>query len=199
MALPARKWHTVGEYLRLEMSSVERHEFHDGEILAMSGGTYDHSLICANVVGELRARLKGSPCRVLESNMRVAIRALSRYVYADGSVVCGQPEFDPNDPDRTTILNPRVIVEVLSPSTETYDRSEKFRAYQTIQSLQQYVLVSTDRPLVELFTRQSDDRWSPAVSADLHAIAEIGAIHVELPLAEVYDGITFAPASKAHS
>lgn len=192
MALPARKWHTVGEYLRLEASSVERHEFHDGEVLAMSGGTYEHSRICANVIGELRARLKGSTCHPLESNMRVSIRSLIRYVYPDSSIVCGQPQFDPDDPNRTTILNPRVIIEVLSPSTEAYDRGEKYLAYQMIPSLAAYVLVSTARPLVEVFTRQGDGGWSLTINAaGVNASASIAAIGVDLPVAEVYDGIEF--------
>src|SRR6185437_2274484 len=139
---------TIEEYLRGEEQSVVKHEFHEGEILEMTGGTYEHSLITANVVGEMRVRLKGSQCKVLESNMRVRVRPTPRYVYPDASVVCGPPQFDPQDPKRTTIINPRVIIEVLSESTEAYDRGEKFTRYREIATFEEYILVSQSSPMI---------------------------------------------------
>src|SRR5580698_3999322 len=125
MTLPAHKpVTTIAEYLSKEEASDVKHEFHEGEIIEMTGGTYEHSLISANVVGELRSRLKGTPCKVLESNLRIRVTPSPRYVYPDGSVVCGPPQFDPDDLRRMTIVNPRVIIEVLSESTEGYDRGE---------------------------------------------------------------------------
>src|SRR5450755_1942635 len=110
--------YTVEEYLRLEHESPEKHEYRDGEIIAMAGGTYEHSLIIANIIGELRGRLKGTPCRVNESNLRVRVARTVRYSYPDLAVVCGEPQFDPKDVNRTTVTNPRLVVEVISESTE---------------------------------------------------------------------------------
>src|SRR4051812_41215803 len=143
MTMPVvKRRYTIEEYLHFEESAVDRHEFHDGEILAMSGGTYEHSIINANVIAAVGSRLRGGPCRVAESNLRVRIGMLSKYVYPDMSIICGPPEFDPSDPKRTTVLNPRVIVEVLSESTENYDRSGKFILYRMVESHEEYVLVS---------------------------------------------------------
>src|SRR5437868_2755698 len=121
--------YTFDEYLQLEESAIEKHEFRNGQIISMAGGTYSHSLIILNTMGELRARLKGGPCRALESNMRVRLIRKVLYSYADGIVVCGAPQFDPEDTNRTTILNPRVVIELLSPSTEAYDRGHKSALY----------------------------------------------------------------------
>lgn len=192
MALPAETQRTTLQaYLDLEETSDVRHEFHDGEVLAMSGGTYRHSLITANVVGELRQRLKGRPCRALESNMRVATRSTRRYVYPDASVVCGGPEFDPDDPRETTVVNPALIVEVLSESTEAYDRGEKFNHYRRIPALNEYVLAAQDRPLVESFLRQQDGTWSLATFEGADATAELRSLKLSIPLAEIYAGVEF--------
>jgi Uma2 family endonuclease len=195
MTMPlAKPRYTVEEYLRLEESAVDRHEFHDGEILAMSGGTYEQSLLNVNVTSALKNRLRGGPCRVAESNLRVRVGTLSKYVYPDASVICGPPVFDPADPNRTTVLNPRVIIEVLSKSTESYDRSGKFMLYRRIDSHDEYVLVSTDRPLVETFRRQGDGTWKVVGYFEgLEATAELSSLGVSVPLAELYEGITFPP------
>src|ERR1700733_8214968 len=123
MGLPAEKrGHTIAQYLQLEEKALERHEFHDGEILAMSGGTYRHSRINAQLMFALGSRLQGKSCHPLDSNMRVRIPGQQKYVYPDISVVCGAPEFDADDPKQTTIVNPRLIVEILSDSMDSYDR-----------------------------------------------------------------------------
>jgi len=182
---------TIEEYLRGEEQSVVKHEFHEGEILEMTGGTYEHSLITANVVGEMRVRLKGSQCKVLESNMRVRVRPTPRYVYPDASVVCGPPQFDPQDPKRTTIINPRVIIEVLSESTEAYDRGEKFTRYREIATFEEYILVSQSSPMIETFMRQADGKWSFAPWSGIEAVARVRTLAVDLPLSEIYAGIEF--------
>ncbi|WP_437317892.1 Uma2 family endonuclease [Sorangium sp. So ce385] len=145
------------EYLAFERSSPLRHEYADGEIFAMAGGTLEHSAVAANVIGELRSALQGRGCRVLTSDMRVKIAATRRYVYPDGAVVCSRPEFE--DEQRDTLLNPRLVVEVLSDSSEAYDRGEKFAQYRTLPSLQEYVLASQKAPRIEVFTRQPDGAW----------------------------------------
>jgi Uma2 family endonuclease len=192
MSLPASApLFTIEEYLRREEKSAVKHEFHEGEILEMSGGSYEHSLITANIVGEMRVRLKGSPCKVLESNMRVRVKPTPRYVYPDASVICGPPQFDPQDPKRTTILNPRVIVEVLSESTEAYDRGEKFTRYREIASFEEYILVSQASPMVETFMRQADGTWSFAPWSGIEAVARVRMLQIEIPFSEIYAGIEF--------
>lgn len=145
------------EYLDFERSSPLRHEYADGELFAMAGGTLEHSAIAANIIGELRNALRGQGCRVLTSDMRIKIAASHRYVYPDGAVVCARPEFE--DEQRDTLLNPRVIVEVLSDSSEAYDRGDKFAQYRTLPSLEEYVLASQKAPRIEVFTRQPDGSW----------------------------------------
>ena len=159
MTMPAEKTRfTVAEYLAREEVAQERHEFWDGEILAMSGGTHRHGLVTSNIHIALGMRLRGKPCRPLESSNRVRTTAGS-YVYPDTSVVCGKPIFDPNDPKQTTITNPSVVVEVLSPSTESYDRGKKFDAYQAIETLKEYVLIDPAQPSIQTFNRQADGSW----------------------------------------
>ncbi|MBI2898459.1 MAG: Uma2 family endonuclease [Deltaproteobacteria bacterium] len=148
---------TPAEYLELERGSEQRHEYVDGEIFAMSGGTREHSLTATNIARELGNALAAKPCEVHSSDMRIGIPAAKRYFYADVSVVCGRPEVE--DPTRDTLLNPKVIVEVLSDSTEAYDRGDKFRYYRAIASLREFVLASQKEPRIEVFTRQPDETW----------------------------------------
>jgi Uma2 family endonuclease len=148
---------TPEEYLAFERSSELKHEYADGEIFAMSGGTWEHSLVGQNIARELGNALLERPCAVHGSDMRVKAIATERYFYPDVSVVCGQPYFE--DETRDTLLNPKVIVEVLSESTERYDRGDKFASYRTIDSLQDYVMASQTAPLIEHFSRQADGTW----------------------------------------
>lgn len=189
MPAPTQRF-TPQEYLRLEQAADGvRHEFHAGEVLAMSDGTYRHSRINANTIRAVGNRLEGSPCFVLESNMRVRLEREDRYVYPDASIVCGEPRFDPLDKSETTITNPRVLIEVLSESTEAYDRGAKFTAYRDLESFEEYVLISQKDARVETFTRQSDGTWIFAAYEGLHAVALLRAQRIELPLAEVYAGL----------
>ncbi|WP_437683470.1 Uma2 family endonuclease [Sorangium sp. So ce131] len=146
------------EYLELERSSPDKHEYADGEVFAMAGGSLEHSAIATNLLAELRIPLLGRGCRALTSDMRIKIPATGRYVYPDGSVVCAKPEF--TDEKRDTLLNPRLLVEVLSDSTEAYDRGDKFAGYRTITSLDEYVIASQKEPRIEVFSRQQDGSWS---------------------------------------
>lgn len=197
MTLPvATQRFTPEEYLRLEAAAEMKHEYHAGEILAMSGGTYEHSRISANVIGEIGSRLEGTPCFVLESNMRVRLAREDRYVYPDASVVCGEPRFDPLDAKRTTITNPGLIVEVLSEGTEAYDRGAKFTAYRDLESFEEYVLVSQDLPQIETFARQADGTWVFSVSRGLEAVTRLRTQKIELPLAEVYAGLSVSVDSR---
>jgi Uma2 family endonuclease len=145
------------EYLAFERAADERHEYADGEIFAMSGGTWEHSLIASNINRELSTALLERRCAVHGSDMRIHIPSTGRYTYADALVVCEKPVF--TDEVRDTLVNAIVIVEVLSDSTERYDRGDKFEQYQTIASLRDYVLVSQKKVRIEHFRKQADGTW----------------------------------------
>jgi Uma2 family endonuclease len=157
-ALPAiaKTW-TPEEYLAWERLQPEKHEFHGGEVFGMAGATFEHNRVVANVVTELSVALRQKPCRVCPSDLRIKIPATGLYTYPDASVVCGRPQFEDDKLD--TLLNPLILVEVLSRSTEDYDRGTKFTNYRTIESFRDYVLLSTDRILVEYHTRKEDGSW----------------------------------------
>ncbi|WP_437493247.1 Uma2 family endonuclease [Sorangium sp. So ce1014] len=156
---PARKilW-TYAEYLDQERASPTKHEFLNGEIFAMAGGTPEHARLCVSVSAELRAHLRGRPCAVYSSDLRVRVQATGLSTYPDVSVVCGKLERDAVDKDAA--LNPIVLVEVLSDSSEAYDRGQKFAHYRRIPSLREYALVSQHEPRIEVFHRNEDDSWT---------------------------------------
>jgi Uma2 family endonuclease len=147
---------TAEAYLAFERASEERHEFVDGEIFAMSGGTWEHNLIAANVVGELRQILLDRPCHVQGADMKIKTAA-DKFHYADAFALCGDPLFV--DDTRDAVKNPKAIFEVLSDSTERYDRGDKFASYRTMSTLDDYVLVSQKAVLVEHFHRLPDGTW----------------------------------------
>ncbi len=195
---PPPRRYTISEYLAYEQQSQEKHEYRDGWIVAMAGGTYNHGVIAANVLREVGNALKGKPCRAADGTVRVRIPRTPLYTYPDITVVCGEPQFDPNDTSGQTLINPRVIVEVLSPSTEAYDRGEKFSRYRQLESLEEYVLVSQDVPAVETFIRQKDGGWLLMPYAGIEATARIRCLGIELPLSEIYANVTFpAPPAQA--
>jgi Uma2 family endonuclease len=197
MGLAAEKQHySIAEYLQRERNALDKHEYRDGEVFLMAGGTGDHSLIVANIIGEFRNRLKGKPCRVYDSNLRIRIPRTVLYTYPDVSIICGPRESDPNDPLGETFTNPTLIAEVLSESTEAYDRGEKFDRYRQLDSLQEYVLVSQQTARIETFFRQSEGAWLLTPVSGLNFTAKLQSIEIELPLAEVYAGIEF-PAGQA--
>jgi len=188
-----RRRYTLSEYFDLEYAAETRHEYIDGEILDMSGGTFAHDKISMNTGGELRHRLKGSPCGVSGPNLRIRYGTLARYGYADAFVICGGPQFDPADPRQLTVLNPTLVVEVLSDSTERFDRGRKFAFYRENPTFVEYVLIEQDRPRVEVHSRQPDGGWLMRDYVGLAAVAPLPSVGVELPLAEVYLGVTFPP------
>ena len=192
MGLPIEnRRHSIQQYLDLEEKSEIRHEFHDGEILAMAGGTYRHSQIFINLAAMFFRRLAGGPCQPLDGNLRVRIHRRASYVYPDLSVVCGPAEFDADDTRKTSILNPRVIVEILSDSTESYDRGGKFSLYREIPSFEEYVVVSQRVPLVETFLRQPDGSWVFNVASGLDVPVRIQSLQLQLALADIYSRVEF--------
>jgi len=183
VAEPARQTFSFEAYLDLEQVSPVKHEFLDGQVWAMAGGTPDYAAVSVNVSTLLSAGLRGRPCRVYSSDLRVRVLATGLGTYPDVTVVCGGPEFDAEDRKQQTVTNPRVIVEVLSPSTAIYDRGEKLTHYQQIPSLEEIALITHDEKRVDVF-RRSAEGWT------LHSVTagsvDLQSIGLELPLAEIY-------------
>jgi Uma2 family endonuclease len=191
MVLPVKsRPMTPEEYLRIEREAPFKSEYYGGEMFAMAGGGRRHSLIKLNVGGTLRALLKGHRCTAYDSDLRVGIPGEGLYTYPDVTVFCEPMAFMPGTDDTAT--NPAIIVEVLSKTTEAYDRGRKFEAYRQLPSLREYLLVSQDAPLIERFTREGDDRWVLTTVRGLDAVVPLEIIEAELPLAEVYDKVDFS-------
>src|SRR5262249_967313 len=159
-------------------------EYYAGEIFAMTGASRWHNLIVANVIGELRSQLKGRPCTTYPSDMRVKISPTGLYTYSDVTVVCGAAQFE--DTHQDTFLNPPVIVEVPSNSTEAYDRGGNFAHSRKLPSLLEYVLIAPTKPHIEHYIRQPDNRWLLEEAESLHGTVPFPAINCHLSLAEVY-------------
>jgi Uma2 family endonuclease len=176
------------QYLKMERAAEFKSELRDGRAYAMAGASERHNLITGNTFVSLHNQLRGRPCRVYPSDMRVKAAAVGFYTYPDISVVCGRPEF--TDDTRDTLLNPTVIVEVLSPSTADYDRGEKFERYRQLPSLSEYLLVSQTRPLVEHYVRQPDGKWLLTEYRELSDVVELPSIGCRLALAEIYEQVT---------
>ena len=177
-----RSW-TVEEYLSWERLQPTKHEFFEGEIFAMAGATREHNLLVLNIGAELRNALRKTPCEVYPSDMRVKIPATGLYTYPDDVVVCGKAEFEDDKLD--TLLNPKVLVEVLSESSEAYDRGKKFEQYRSIPSFTEHLLVAQDQALIEHYSRQADDAWLLR-EARLGGQLELPSIGCVLQVAEIY-------------
>ena len=187
MSSQANKQLTPEEYLALERQAECKSEYYAGEIFAMAGASRWHNLIVTNVVRELSLQLKGRPCTTYPSDMRVKISPTGLYAYPDVTVVCGDARFE--DTQQDTLLNPTLIVEVLSESTEAYDRGGKFAHYRKLTSLLEYVLIAQTKPHVEHYVRQPDNRWLLAEADNLHHTLHLPSIDCHLALAEVYDKV----------
>ncbi len=191
-SLPKARF-TPEQYLEMERKAERKSEYWNGEIVAMAGGSKQHSLISVNVSGELRARLKDKPCLTYSSDLRVQVSP-TRYFYPDISVVCGEPEFTGEEGD--VLTNPTVLVEVLSPSTEDKDRGIKFAFYRQMETLTDYVMVSQEEARVEHYARQDNNHWLLADLRGMDTVLHLPSIGCELPLSEVYARVAFPPAAE---
>jgi Uma2 family endonuclease len=186
---------TPEEYLQFERDAFERHEWLDGTIYAMAGESPEPSLICSNANASLNLQLRGRPCAVYSPNMKVYSRLPSDvglkglFSYPDCTVVCGQARF--HDEHRDILINPRVVIEVLSPTTERYDRGKKFLRYQQNSSMTDYVMIAQAYPSIEHYARQTNGSWLYSITTDLTASVPLESIEFRLPLADVYDRIVF--------
>ncbi len=185
---------TVAEYLAGEATAEFKSEYWNGETFAMAGSSPEHAGITANFCGETRQRLKGKACRTWSPDLRVKSGA-GLYTYPDLAIVCGPPQYEqlPGQGVKT-LVNPAVLAEVLSESTEARDRGFKFAQYSALPSLQQYVLVHQDQARVEVFTRQASDEWLMKIYVGLDCEVALDSVEVRIPMAEIYRDIELPPA-----
>lgn len=178
---------TPEEYLALERQAETKSEFYAGRIFAMAGASRRHNLIAGNVLASLHGQLRQRPCSVFSSDMRVKVSATGLYTYPDVAVVCGQARFD--DQNQDTLLNPVVIVEVLSKTTAGYDHGEKFEHYRKLDSFTDYLLISQERCYIEHFVRQANNRWLLSEYEQMQDIIEMSSLDCRLNLGDVYEKV----------
>ena len=182
---------TPDEYLALERESDIKNEYFDGEIFAMAGARRGHNQISTNIVRMLGNHLLEKPCSVFSSDMKVKMEEIRKYTYPDIVVVCDHEEYE--DENNDILLNPLVIIEILSDSTEAYDRGDKFSHYQFIDSFKEYILVSQYVCRVEKFTRQEDETWVYSKRNNMEDTVRIESIKCDLPVSEIYRRVNFTP------
>jgi Uma2 family endonuclease len=188
---PAHRRFTIADYLVIENDSTTKHEFYDGQITAMAGATVAHNIIAGNIFAHLHAQLRGNDCRPFNSDQRIKIERAGLYTYADVSVICGQLQAAKDDPLSAT--NPRVIVEVLSPSTEFLDKRQKLKLYLQLDSLREYVIVEQDSAYINKLVRNDNGTWTMSVIEGLQASVDLTSIGCQLKTIDIYDGVAFSP------
>ena len=181
------------EYLALERKATDKSEYFNGEIFAMSGAGEEHNLIVMSIAASLHNQFRGRPCKVYANDMRIKVSPTGLYTYPDVVAVCEDAQLE--DAHLDTLLNPTVLIEVLSRSTEAYDRGEKAEHYRRLPSLAEYLLVSQDKPHLEHYLRQPDNRWLLSEISDMHALVSLPAIAGTLALAAVYDRVFSASSA----
>lgn len=180
---------TPDEYLAFERNSEIRHEYFDGEIFAMVGASLNHNRINRNIIRRLENQLEGSPCEAFISDMRVKVDQLNKYTYPDIVIVCGDIKLE--DEKFDALLNPTVIIEILSDSTEAYDRGTKFQHYRLIPSLQEYILVSQHSCLVEKYVRSDEEKWVYSSYENMQKAMSIESVKCELMISDIYYRVEF--------
>ncbi len=180
------------EYLRIEREAETKSEYDNGVMFAMSGGSLAHSSIAVRLIAAMTGQLDGKGCRVVGSDLRIQVARPGPYFYPDLSVVCGEPQLA--DDQKDMLLNPVVIFEVLSKSTEAYDRGQKFAHYRRLESLRDYVLVSQGEPLMEVFSKGEAGTWTLTEFVGIEAVCRISSVGCEVALAEAYRDVTFEAA-----
>lgn len=180
---------TPEEYLEIERAAEFRHEYYNGRMYAMAGGSVRHAIIIGNLAGELHAALKKRPCIVTTNDLRICVSSEGLYTYPDIAVVCGEPKFLDGGTD--TLLNPVLLLEVLSPSTELLDREFKALQYRMIEALREYALVSQTEARVEVFRRQDGGQWLSSEFIGLEGVAKFESVGASIPLADIYAKVRF--------
>ncbi len=178
---------TVADYLALDRRAEFKSEYLNGEMFALAGASRQHNELKENLIGEIFGQLKGGRCRSYSSDQRVKVRKTGLYTYPDFLIVCGEPEFDPEDED--TLINPQVIFEILSDSTESYDRGGKFRHYRNIESMKEYVLVSQWEMMIERYVRETSGKWSLTIFEGPAAEFALESVPVRVAMSEIYRNV----------
>ncbi len=189
MATQPKPYLTPEAYLAPEREAEVKHEYYAGEIFAFAGASEAHNLIVANVLAGLHPQLRERPCKAYPSDMRVKVSPAGLYTYPDVVVVCGEARFD--DAHRDTLLNPTLLVEVLSPSTEGDDRGKKFEQYRKLDSVQEYVVIAQEKRHVEHYARRPDNQWLLWETDSPEAVVELASVGCRLPVAALYEKVDF--------
>lgn len=192
-----KTFYTPEQYLEMERNAPFKSEYVSGQIYEMAGASEQHNTINVNVSSALRQHSRGRPCRVYANDMRVRVSPTGLYTYPDVIVVCGERYFEDTQGD--TLINPTVLVEVLSSKTEAYDRGEKFAHFQRLESLSDYILVAQNRPRVEHFVRRGNQQWLLSVAEGMEATVEIASIGCSLSLSDIYEDVDFPPRMELRS
>ncbi|MCB0080797.1 MAG: Uma2 family endonuclease [Caldilineaceae bacterium] len=187
LALQREPLYTVDEYFALEAESDERNEYHAGQIYAMAGGSFNHEVINGNIFAALHRSAHSKGCIAFGSNMKIRMDTHDLYSYPDAMLICGKPQFQPNRTD--VIVNPRLIVEVLSKSTESYDRGKKFEFYRSLPSFQEYLLVDQHRVQLELYYRVGIGHWDLTIVDQIDAVITLRTMDLELPVRAIYEQV----------
>ena len=187
MSSQVKVYYTPEEYLTLERQAEYKSEYFNGEIFAMTGASRRHNLVAGNIFASLHNQLRKRPCEIYPSDMRVKVSPTGLYTYPDVIVVCGEPIFD--DQQKDTLLNPTVLIEVLSKSTASYDRGEKFEHYRKLSSLAEYLVVAQNKYHAEHYIRQPDNRWLLSETDDVQQTIHLSSIECDLALADIYDKV----------
>jgi Uma2 family endonuclease len=195
MSTVSKPYISPEQYLAIERRSDVKHEYYAGEMFAMAGATEEHNLLAANVLAALHLQFKGRPCKVYSSDMRVKVVATGLRTYPDVVALCGEAEFE--DDVHDTLTNPALLVEVLSDSTEAYDRGKKFEHYRRIPSFCEYLLIAQDRVYVERHLRGERGEWVLSEYSDLAAVIELSSVGCMLSLADVYDKVPLAAEDRS--
>ena len=188
-AMPKRRKLTVEEYFAIELKADRKSEFFDGEMFMMAGASREHNIVVRNLVVRFHGQLELCSCQIFFSDMRLKVSRTGLYTYPDLLIVCDPPEYAPEN--RDTLTNPQVVIEVLSDSTERYDRTTKFRHYKQLPSVKEYVLVSQSEPLIERYTRLSDETWAQADFVGLDATFTLATVKVSIPMSYIFRGVEF--------
>ncbi len=195
VSLRQEKLYTREEYLTLEESAAFKSEYYKGVIYAMAGGTYNHEMICGNVYSALRLAANAKSCIAFTSNMKLLIEAHGLYTYPDSMLICGKPKFEQGRTD--TVLNPLVLVEVLSKSTRNYDHGQKFEFYQAIPTFQEYLLIDQDRIYVEHYHKVKDSTWVLTILREPEARLVLQSIDLEISVRQLYENVDWLATTQA--
>lgn len=195
--LAAKTHYTPEDYAELEKNSEERLEYFDGNVWSMAGATAKHEKLVGNTITALNVSLRGRNCDVFGSNLRVKVPVYMPYRYSHVTALCGEPVYE-NFHGLEVLVNPALIVAILSPSTADFDRSDKFTYYKSIESFREYLLVAQDRAHVALYTKQNENEWLHREYNSLNESFYLSSLDCKLPLAEIYAGIEFPERPRSH-